>query len=152
MGERRYVYITYIRTTPELLWAELTRVGVALDFWMGCRIEGVMEPGAGWRLLTPDGRAVDEGEVIEVDAPKRLVLRWRHRLFEALRDGPETRCTFELESHGDMVKLTLLHEAETESKFVAAVADGWPIILASLKSKIETGEPLAATRGFPEGL
>ncbi len=64
-----------------------------------------------------------------------------------------SRLTYELEKQGDMVKLTVIHEMDKpDSKFIGAVSGGWPLILASLKSLLETGEPLEATRRWPEGM
>ena len=64
-----------------------------------------------------------------------------------------SRLTYELEPQGDSVKLTVIHEMDKPgSKLIGAVSNGWPAILSSLKSLLETGEPLEATRRWPKGM
>ncbi len=95
----------------------------------------------------------DAGEVLEIDPPRRLVLKWRNEFRPELRAEGYSRCTMELEPAGDAVKLTVTHEMDAPgSKFIAAVSGGWPMILSSLKSLIETGESLESTRHWPEGM
>jgi hypothetical protein len=82
-----------------------------------------------------------------------LVLSWRNEFKPELRAEGFSRLTYELEAQGDMVKLTVIHEIDRpESKLIEAVSEGWPAILASLKSFLETGNPLEATRRWPEGV
>src|SRR2546423_865332 len=78
---------------------------------------------------------------------------WRNEFKPELRDEIPTRLTYELEQQGEAVKLTVIHESEQPgSKLIEAVSSGWPMILASLKSLVETGESLEATRRWPEGV
>jgi uncharacterized protein YndB with AHSA1/START domain len=94
----------------------------------------------------------DSGEVLEMDRPRRLVLKWRNEFRPELRAEGYSRLTYELEKQGDSVKLTVIHEMKKPgTKFLEAVSGGWPAILASLKSLLETGESLEATRKWPEG-
>jgi uncharacterized protein YndB with AHSA1/START domain len=103
--------------------------------------------------MIPDGRVADAGKIVEVEPQKRLVLTWRNEFIPELHADGFSRLTYDLEPQGDMVKLTLTHESETPgSKLIAKVSQGWPTILASLKSLLETGEPLATTRKWPEKL
>ena len=97
--------------------------------------------------MTPDGRVADSGEILEIEPHRRLVLSWRNELFPDVRAEGHSRMTFTLETQGDSVKLTVDHEMDKpDSKFIEAVSGGWPMILASLKSLLETGESLEATR------
>ena len=99
---------------------------------------------------TPDGRVADSGEVLEIEPPRRLVLKWRNEFRPELKAEGYSRLTYELEKEGKSVKLTVIHEMEKEgSKFIEAVSTGWPHILASLKSLLETGESLEETREWP---
>jgi uncharacterized protein YndB with AHSA1/START domain len=99
-----------------------------------------------------DGRVADSGEIVEIGPRRRLVLTWRHELDAEMRQEGYSRLTCELEPQGEAVKLTILHQVEKPSlKFLESVSDGWPPILASLKSLLETGESLEATRHWPEG-
>jgi uncharacterized protein YndB with AHSA1/START domain len=114
--------------------------------------ESEWAPRASWRLVTPDGRTADAGEVIEIEPQKRLVLSWQHQLHPEARAEGFSRMTYELEQAGDVVKLTVPHQIDKDdSKLINAISGGWPMILASLKSLLETGESLEATRQWPKG-
>lgn len=103
--------------------------------------------------MIPDGRVGDSGEILEIEPGRRLVLTWRNEFKPELRGEPPTRLTYELEPAGESVKLTVIHESgEPDSKLIDAVSHGWPHILASLKSLLETGESLVETRTWPEGV
>ena len=98
----------------------------------------------------PDGAVADSGEVVEIDPHRRLVLKWRNEFRPELKSEGYSRLTYQLEPEGKSVKLTVIHEMEKEaSKFIEAVSSGWPHILASLKSLLETGESLEETREWP---
>jgi uncharacterized protein YndB with AHSA1/START domain len=90
--------------------------------------------------------------VIEIEPQKRLVLSWQHQLHPEARAEGFSRMTYELEQAGDVVKLTVPHQIDKDdSKLINAISGGWPMILASLKSLLETGESLEATRQWPKG-
>ena len=145
-----FVYVTYIRTTPEKLWEALTSAEFNRQYWFGMWQESDWQQGASWAMKFPDGRVADAGTVLEVDPPHRLVLSWRNEFRPDLRDEGPTRATFTLVPSGRMVKLTVLHEIDrAESKFIEAVSGGWPAVLSSLKSLLETGEPLERPMQLP---
>lgn len=153
MPGSRFVYVTYIRTTPEKLWEALIDPEFTRRYWAETWQESDWKPGASWRIMIPDGRVGDSGEILEIEPGRRLVLTWRNEFKPELRDEPATRLTYELEPEGESVKLTLIHESEQpDSKLIEAVSSGWPHILASLKSLLETGESLVETRRWPEGV
>jgi uncharacterized protein YndB with AHSA1/START domain len=152
MADSRFVYVTYIRTTPERLWEALIDPEFTRSYWYETRQESEWRPGASWRIIIPDGRIADSGEILEIEPQRRLVLKWRNE-FPELRAEGYSRVTYELEKQDDSVKLTIIHEIDKpDSKLIEAVSRGWPLILASLKSLLETGEPLEATRRWPESL
>ena len=152
-GESSFVYVTYIRTTPERLWQALIDPAFTRQFWCATWQESEWRPGAAWRIMIPDGRVADSGEVVEFEPPRRLVLTWRNEFRPELREEGYSRLTYELEPVGESVKLTVIQQiARPGSKLIEALALGWPHILASLKSLLETGEPLAETRRWPDGL
>jgi len=150
MEKSKFVYVTYIRTTPEKLWRALLDPEFTRQYWVGTHQESDWKPGASWRLMIPDGRVVDSGEIVEIDPQRKLVLTWRKEFIPELHLEGYSRLTYELEQQGDSVKLTVLHEMDKPgSKLIEAVSNGWPLILASLKSLLETGESLEATRRWP---
>jgi uncharacterized protein YndB with AHSA1/START domain len=85
MANSRFVYVTYIRTTPEKLWDALTKPEFTRAYWCDTWQDTTWEPGASWKLMIPDGRVGDAGEVVEVDKPRRLVLKWRNEFLPELR-------------------------------------------------------------------
>ncbi|PYL20994.1 MAG: ATPase [Verrucomicrobia bacterium] len=150
MKKDQFIYVTYIRTTPEKLWKALIEPEFTRRFWCNTTQESEWKPGASWKILMPDGRVADSGEVVEIEPNRRLVLKWRNEFRPELKAEGYSRMTYELEKEGNSVKLTVIHEIEKEgSKFIEAVSTGWPHILASLKSLLETGESLEETREWP---
>jgi uncharacterized protein YndB with AHSA1/START domain len=77
--------VTSIRTAPEKLWQALTTPEFNRQFFFGTTQESEWKPGASWRLMIPDGRVADSGEVLEIDPPRRLVLKWRDEFMPELR-------------------------------------------------------------------
>ena len=152
MASSRFVYVTYIRTTPEKLWHALIDPEFTRQYWCETHQESDWKPGSSWRMMIPDGRTADAGEILEIDPPRKLVLSWRNEFKPEMRVEGHSRLTYELETLGESVKLTLIHEIDKpDSKLIEAVSSGWPHILASLKSLLETGEPLEETRHWPKG-
>ncbi|MGO9337385.1 MAG: SRPBCC family protein [Terracidiphilus sp.] len=153
MAESEFVYVTYIRTTPEKLWRALTEPEFTRKFWVGTVQECEWKAGAAWKMLAPDGRVADAGKVVEIDPPRKLVLTWQNHLFPQATAEGFSRMTYELDAKGGTVKLTVTHTMERkDSLLVKMVSNGWPNILASLKSLLETGEALEGTDRWPEGL
>lgn len=153
MADSRFVYVTYIRTTPTKLWQALFDPEFTKQFWAGTWQECDWKVGSPWRIMIPDGRVGDAGEVLEIEPKKRLVLSWRNEFRPELQAEGFSRMTYELEEQGEAVKLTIFHEIDKPgSKFIEAVSNGWPHLLSSLKSLLETGESLIATRTWPEGI
>lgn len=139
--ESIFVYVTFIRTTPERLWSALTDPNFMKEYWFGVHFKTEWKAGAPWEMLYPDGRVTDAGEIVEFDPPKRIVLKWRHELRPELKAEGFARCTIELEPVSDAVKLTITHTMDcAESKLIQAVSGGWPRILSNLKSLLETGQ------------
>jgi uncharacterized protein YndB with AHSA1/START domain len=156
MSKPSFVYVTYIRTTPEKLWAALTDPQTIKKFWFGITAECDWKPGAPWALKFEDGRIADTGEILEAVPHKRLVIgNWQNRFKPDLKDAGPSRCTMEIEvadyypgSGGHAVKLTITHEAATAqgAPLIEAVSGGWPKVLSNLKSLLETGEAAFQTK------
>lgn len=152
-----FVYVTYIQTTPEQLWQALTDATFTLQYW-GMGLKSDWQVGSPVLVQWgPDQDFVDVGQVVlEADPPRRLSYRWHnyqpeHRQyfdwsdeqFAELIKEPISKVTFELEPQGSHVKLTLIHDdfpAETE--MYRGISQGWPAILSSLKTLLETGKPM----------
>jgi uncharacterized protein YndB with AHSA1/START domain len=153
MNNSRFVYVTYIRTTPEKLWNALIDPEFTRQYWCETWQDCEWKPGATWRLMAPDGRLGDSGEILEIEPHKRLVVSWRNELLPEMRAEGYSRLTYELEPLVESVKLTLIHEIDKpDSKLIGSTSTGWPAILSSLKSLLETGQPLEETRHWPKGI
>ena len=143
MARSTYVYVTYIRTTQEKLWSALTDMEFMKQYWFGTYCESQWTAGSSWRMVRADGSVCDDGEIIESEPPRRLVIRWQHQLNPELKAEGESRCTMELEPSGTAIKLSITHTIEREpSKLITAVSGGWPRILSNLKSLLETGSTI----------
>ena len=79
-GKSSFVYVTYIRTTPVELWTALTTSEFMKQYWFGMNFETDWKVGSPWKLVFPDGRVADTGEIVELDRPRRIVLKWRKRV------------------------------------------------------------------------
>ena len=139
----KYLYVTYIRTTPEKLWQALTTPEFTRQFWFGIAQETTWKVGAEWKLVGSEGKVYDTGEVLECDPPRRYAVKWRNEFRPELKEEGYSRCVMELAPEGEMVKLTVTHTIDREnSQFIKAVSGGWPSVLSSLKSLLETGKAL----------
>jgi uncharacterized protein YndB with AHSA1/START domain len=140
MARSTFVYVTYIRTTPEELRSALTDVEFMKQYWFGNHCESEWRAGSSWKMVYPDGRIVDAGEIVEAKPPRRLVIRWQHQHKPELQAEGASLCTIELEPSGTAVKLSITHTLERDaSKFIEAVSGGWPKVISNLKSLLETG-------------
>jgi uncharacterized protein YndB with AHSA1/START domain len=140
MARSNFVYVTYIRTTPEKLWSALTDGEFMKQYWFGTYCESQWRAGSSWKMVQSDGQISDAGEIVEAEPPRRLVIRWQHQSKPELKAEGDSRCTMELEPCGTAVKLSISHTIERDpSKFIAAVSGGWPKIISNLKSLLETG-------------
>lgn len=142
-----FVYVSYIRTTQEKLWAHLTTPEFTREYWFGTTAESDFKAGSPWKIVYPDGTLADSGEILESDPPRRLVIRWRNEWKPELKAEGYSRCAMELEMADGAVKLTITHSLEQprpDSKFIEGVSGGWPKVISNLKSVLETGEAALA--------
>lgn len=156
MEKKEFVYATFIRTTPEKLWEALTNGDFSERYWSGFRFEAELRVGGAVRILPPKGMEKygdHKGEVLVCEPYRKLVYTWN------VKDKPElakkrdslSRVTYELTPMGKMVKLRLIHEnllpedLEPDPNKFEGVNNGWPAIMSSLKSLLETGEPITFT-------
>jgi uncharacterized protein YndB with AHSA1/START domain len=151
MSRSTFLYVTYIRTTPEKLWSALTDTEFMKQYWFGMHCESPFTAGSPWKLVSEDGQVFDSGEIVEAEPPRRLVIRWEHQNKPELKEEGASLCTMELERMGPAVKLSITHSIEHEgSKLIQAVSGGWPKIISNLKSLLETGS-IALEEAYPAG-
>lgn len=144
MTKPSFVYVTYIATTIDRLYRALTSAEFTERYMFGRRVESSWEIGAPVRYIGRDGKVSDSGVVLESDPPRRLVFTWRVEFDDALRNEGYSTVTFDLEPLGGEVKLTVIHdELREDSGVYKGISGGWPKAIASLKTLLETGHPLA---------
>lgn len=135
-----FVYVTYIAATPQAVFDAITRPEIARRYW-GHENVSTWAPGAPWQHIRDnDARPVEiVGQVVEVTAPSRLVITWAGTSQAADPDA-YSRVTFEIEPHPHGTRLTVTHDdLQTGSGMASGVTKGWPLVLSSLKSWLETG-------------
>ena len=136
-----FVYVTFIRTTPDKLWEALTDPQFTREYWFGTSVESAWKKGSPWKLVGSDGDVTDTGEILEIERPRRMVIRWQNVWKPELEAEGPSRCTIELVPAGEAVKLTITHEIDrADSRLITAVSGGWPAIVSNLKSLLETGQ------------
>ena len=146
------VYTIYIAATPERVWEALTSAEFSRKYFFGNSVEVELKVGGAYIVRTPDGALHICGEVIECDPPNKLTVTFNVNwpaLIEKL--GP-TLVSYEIEAAGDAVRLTMteLHDRPLSDDILSGGRQGWPAILSSLKSVIETGKPLAIKMAPPQ--
>ena len=141
MSKPEFVYMTYIETTAEKLWQALTDGDFTERYWFGHRVTSDWKAGSSYRFAM-QGAPNIKGKVLVSDPPRQLSYSWDSCSPEAQREGT-SRVTFDLEPHGKVVKLTVTHdELDERGVTLRNISGGWPMVLASLKSLLETGHGL----------
>lgn len=143
MGNEKisFVYVTYIRSTPEKVYEAITRPEVARRYW-GHENVSDWTPGSDWKHVRADDSKVVRlvGKVVSADPPTRLVITWAD---PSQADDPDahSRVSFDIVPYEGMVRLTVTHEElQAEGEMARNIQRGWPIVLSSLKSLLETGQ------------
>jgi DNA-binding transcriptional ArsR family regulator/uncharacterized protein YndB with AHSA1/START domain len=158
MDRPQFVYTTYIRTTPEQLWRGLTDPAFTRRYWgLGYETDWTAGSAFSIRLDRDDVIIADPAQVILAAEPyRRLAYAWHtftpewaaaYGISDEVRaryaSEPRSKVTFDIEPLGDVVKLTVVHDGfEPGSAVLPGISQGWPLILASLKSLLETGDVL----------
>lgn len=167
VSDTAFVYVTYIRTTPEALWQALTDPAFTMRYWgAGLRSDWKVGSPVLWQSAPDEPFRDLEQRVLEAQPYRRLSYTWHNyqpehagyfgwsaEYLARLQQEPRSKVTFELEPMGNgVVKLTLTHDDFVpDSEMRRAVSNGWPEILASLKSLLETGEVLVPAESLPSG-
>jgi uncharacterized protein YndB with AHSA1/START domain len=143
MSKPEFVYITYIETSAEKLWQALTDGDFTERYWFGHRVTSDWKTGSPYQFAK-QGALTIEGKVLLSDPPRKLAYSWDSCSPEAKRERT-SRVTFDLEPRGKVIKLTVTHdELDEGGKTLRDISGGWPLVIASLKSLLETG------RGLPD--
>ena len=142
-----FEYTVYICSTPQKVWSALTQNELRKHWWRGHTVETDWQPGSALVGRFPDGSQEFSGHVLEADQPRRLAwevdaVSWTD---EFVGQGPN-RLGFTVEGFNTLVRLTLRNEAPP--KMLELVRQGWPAVLSSLKSLLETGTPLPLDEVF----
>jgi uncharacterized protein YndB with AHSA1/START domain len=139
----KFVYVIYIASTPDKVFAALTDAKMSEQYWFGNSVESDWTVGSAFTLKRGE-KLLCDGVVLENDPPRRLSYT-----FQSVKDGvaqeTPSRVTFEIEQQKDQVKLTVAHEGfEPASKVFESISQGWPLVLSSAKSFLESGRVLRA--------
>ena len=131
------------------MWDALTQSAFTTQFFFGRTVESDWRKGSAWRMLQPDGSPDVSGEVLESEPPRKLKVSWRVDWAEPLEPAV---ITYDIEPVGEVTKLTMTqhNSSPVPRKFVKAGKEGWAVILSSLKSLLETGQPIIVPMGPPQ--
>ena len=141
MNDERFVYVTYIATTAQQVWDALLKGELTRQYW-GHENVSDWKPGSKWQHVADDGKRTVRlgGEVLESGPNKRLVMTWGDAVAAADK-AKRSRVAIDIETVGEMVRLTVTHD-ELSPQMRRDITNGWPRVLSSLKSFLETGRPL----------
>ncbi len=142
MDKPKFVYVSYIQSTPEKVWNALIDPEMTKQYWFGHHNASDWRVGSHWRHQMYDDPSVVHivGKVVESDPPRRLVVTWAEPANEG-NEAKTSRVTYEIEPFGEAVKLTVTHD-ELYREMFESISFGWPIVVSNLKSLLETGKPL----------
>jgi uncharacterized protein YndB with AHSA1/START domain len=138
----RTVYVTYIVSTPEQVWQALTSSEFTRKYFWDRDIEIEPKLGGAFALKLPDGKVNVRGKVVAWDPPRKLAVTWKVEWPEEFNKLPECVVTYEIAQAGEAVRLTMTesHSWNVPEAILAGGRMGWPAILSSLKSLLETGK------------
>ena len=138
-----FVYVTYIRSTPDKVFEAITKPEIARRYW-GHENVSDWQPGSPWQHVRANAERKVQlvGKVVEVSPPTRLVITWADPA-QAADPASYSRVSFDVAPYEEMVRLTVTHdELEAGSGMAKGIQQGWPIVLSSLKSLLETGQAI----------
>ena len=139
-----FVYVSYIASTPDKVFKALTDTEATAKFWFGNAVT------SDWKVGSPitfhrEGKLIIQGEVLEYDPPRRLSHSFKPMHDEKFSAEQPSRVVYEIEQQRDQVKLTVTHDDfAPDTKVFANISNGWPLVLSSLKSYLETNRVLRA--------
>jgi uncharacterized protein YndB with AHSA1/START domain len=138
----KFVYVTYIASTPEKVWQALTEPDMTEQYWFGFRVAANGEVGEHMTARDPAGKEVHRDVILASEPPRRLSYAWRP-LYDEFKHERPSRVTIEITPLKDQVRLTVTHDDfDAGSVVFEKISEGWPGVLSSLKSYLETGRGL----------
>jgi uncharacterized protein YndB with AHSA1/START domain len=146
------VYTIYIASTPEKVWEALTSAEFTREYFHGLSVEIEQRTGGAFALHNPDGSLHIGGQVIECDPPRKLTVTFNVNWPALVEKLGVTLVTYEIEPAGEAVRLTMTeaHDRPIDDDILSGGRTGWPAILSSLKSVLETGRALAIKMAPPQ--
>jgi uncharacterized protein YndB with AHSA1/START domain len=146
------VYTIYIAATPEKVWQALTTAEFSRKYFFGNAVEVEQRVGGAYVVRQADGAVHISGEVIECDRPRKLTITFNVNWPELIEKLGPTLVTYEIEPAGDAARLTMTesHDRTIDDDILSGGRQGWPAILSSLKSLLETGVPLVIRMAPPQ--
>ena len=145
MNALRHAYEVYVNAPPERVWQAITDPEMTRHYYFGTLVRSDWKPGSPLRYDYPDGTLAAEGQVLEVDQPRRLVTTFSALWDDEVKGDPPARVTWELTPAGTQsTRLSVLFDDfPSENATYRFVQGGLSVILSGLKTLVETGEPLA---------
>lgn len=137
MANQELIYTTYIRSTPEKVWEAITKPEFTRQYWANQNVSD-WKKGSEWKHMSADGKDVRMvGKVLESNPPKRLVMTWASPANRA----DESQVAFDIAMVEGLVRLDVVH-TKLSAEMGSAVSAGWPLVLSSMKSFLETGKAI----------
>ena len=143
--EIEIAYDIYIGAPVAKVWKGIVDADMTKHYVYGTRFESKLKKGAPYAYVGDGGFKVVDGEILEVEAEKRLVMTWQARWDDSVAKDAPSRVTYELTSAGpSTTRLHLVHDGfDGHNATYSGSVDGWPLMLSSMKTLLETGKPLA---------
>jgi uncharacterized protein YndB with AHSA1/START domain len=139
MSKPQYVYVTYILTTPQKVWAALTDAKLSAQYWGRSNVSD-WKVGSTWAHGHEGQPPAITGEVLESDPPRRLVTSW-FRPADAGNPAKRSRVSYDVHEADGKVRLTITHW-DLDEESLRDISRGWPAVLSNLKTFLETGKTL----------
>lgn len=146
------VYVTYVAASPEAVFQALTEPAFTRQYFGGFSVDVEPRTGGAFRMLAPDGSVHIEGVVVDWSPPRRFVCTWKVLSMPETRALPDCLVAYDIAPAGGCVRVTMTesHQWDVPDAILSGGRDGWPAILSSLKSVLETGKPLSVALAPPK--
>jgi uncharacterized protein YndB with AHSA1/START domain len=139
-----YTYDIYIGAPVGKVWKGIVDGEMTKHYVYGTRLESKLKKGAPYAYVGDGGFKVVDGEILAIEPERRLVMSWQAHWDDSVAKDPPSRVTYELSAAGPATtKLRVVHDDfDAKTATYKGSVEGWPLMLSSLKSILETGKPL----------